>query len=77
MIKPIGEMVIKNHKHGGGSYTVIDHINCERCKSIIELREVGSPSNAQRKANGYYSEYAWCGWCGLYQPNLKTRVTKK
>lgn len=70
---PIGYTYDFNSKMGGGSYTVIGHINCERCNCICEDREWTEPSRKHRKRGRYYSHYYWCPECGLYKPDEKSR----
>lgn len=78
----VGTIIRKNSKQGGGAYTVIGLIKCERgsCGKIIPLREVIEPTKAQKKKGRYYQQYAWCPHCGLYQAELYmygTRQTQK
>lgn len=72
-LTPVGTEVSKNSKQGGGIYVVIGHINCDRCNTEIELREVIEPNKRQRKNGTYYEEYAWCHECGLYQSNKRRK----
>lgn len=67
MVK-VGTIVSKTSKQGGGSYTIIGHTNCNRCKKIIEEREIVEPSKTQRRGGSYNSQYSWCHVCGLYTP---------
>lgn len=73
-IHPIGTEVCFASSLGGGSYIVVGVVNCSRCKTEVELREVQTP-NRKQKRRGYYSEYSWCYNCGLYEPNVNTRVS--
>ncbi len=78
----IGVKVFKNSKQGGGAYTVIGHINCQRCEMVIEVKEIITPTKQQIKNQSYYGEYAICpvpaeGGCGLFQPNKETHVNLK
>lgn len=72
-MNPVGTQICKS----GGAYVVIGHINCDRCRTIIELREVTHPSKDQRKAGRYYREYGICPKCGLYQPNYGSKTIIK
>ena len=74
MIFPVGSEVRKNSKQGGGRYIVVGHINCERCRAVLELREVLEPTKAQRKAGQYNAQYYWCHSCGLYKPTEGTFI---
>lgn len=73
-IHPIGETVWKPSKLGGGEYTIIDHVECERCEELLEEREVVTPNKRQRKNGSYYAQYSWCHKCGLYTPNKSTKT---
>lgn len=73
----VGTTVWKNSKQGGIKYTVIGHLNCDRCSTLIELREVEIPSKEQRKRGQYYAEYSWCYKCGLYTPKLSSKTIIK
>ena len=53
----------------GGLFVVIAHINCERCETLIEEREVLRPHSKEREKR---MSYSWCHECGLY-----SRVIKK
>jgi len=72
MIKKVGYTYQFNSKEGGGSYTVVGHINCERCNTVVEDREWSEPSRKHRKAGRYYQSYYWCHKCGLYKPVEKS-----
>lgn len=74
----IGTTYQRNSKQGGGNYTVVGHVNCERCNTMLEQLEVLRPSNAQRKKGAYYASYHWCHKCGLYTPDdsTYTRIPK-
>lgn len=69
----VGEEVSFASKTGGGSYVVVGHINCNRCNTVIEEREVQEPNRRQRKNGSYHYEYSWCHNCGLYEPKKGTR----
>jgi len=70
----IGKEVSKTSRQGGGVYVVIGHINCSRCKTLIEEREVIEPNKGQKKRGSYYYHYSWCPNCGLYENDPKTKV---
>ena len=65
-LEKVGTLVSRNSKEGGGSYMIVGHIDCERCNTEIELREVIELSKKQRKASANKKEYSWCHKCGLY-----------
>lgn len=73
-LAPVGYKYSFNSKMGGGEYVVIGHINCERCNTAIEQREWQEPSRKHRKIGHYYREYVWCHKCGLFKPNLDSKV---
>lgn len=73
-IAPIGFKYDFTSKEGGGSYTVTGHINCERCESLCENREWTEPSRRHRQKFFFYSRYIWCWNCGLYKPDLESKV---
>lgn len=73
-LAPIGFDYYFTSKEGGGAYTVIGHINCPRCNTIIEDREWSHPSKKQRKNGHYYKHYSWCYHCGLFTPDLKSKT---
>jgi len=72
----VGTTVTKNAKRGGGTYTVIGHINCPRetCKEIIEEREQQIPSKAQKKNGYYWITWSLCPFCGLYSNGNKKKL---
>ncbi len=73
----VGTKIYKNARHGGGEYVVIGHVNCSRCNEVTEEREVIQPSKKHRQAGGYYYHFVWCWNCGLFVPDLKSRVNLK
>lgn len=73
-MEKVGTIVSKTSKQGGGSYTIIGHTNCNRCKKINEEREVTEPSKLQKRNGTYYSQYSRCDGCGLFQPMEGTKI---
>lgn len=71
-LEKVGYVYHFNSKQGGGSYAVVGHVNCSRCKTIIEEREQLEPTKAQRKTGRYYIQYRWCWKCGLYESVAST-----
>lgn len=72
--RPTGTNMQFTSKEGGGEYTVIGNVNCPRCNEIIEEREWTDPSKKHRKKGSFYAQYKWCQFCGLYEPNEKTKT---
>jgi len=72
-MRNIGVTVTKRSKEGGGSWTVIGHINCPRvdCGKVIEEREQQTPSKLHRKAGYYWQTWSLCPHCGLYSHGSK------
>ena len=72
----IGKIIVRSSKQGGGSYTIVAHINCPRksCQKITELREVQTPSKDQRKKGYYNHTYSLCKHCGLYNADSSTKT---
>jgi len=75
-LNKIGSKVWKNSRQGGGEYVVIGHINCERCKTVIEERERTEPTKEQIKRGQYDIYSVWCWNCGLYKGRDKVRVNQ-
>jgi len=71
----VGTIISKNSRQGGGEYVVIAHINCDRCKTIIEEREIQEPTKTHRRSGHYYQQYSWCHNCGLYKGKNKKYIT--
>ena len=70
---PVGYKYDFTSREGGGAYTVVGHVSCERCKTLCEDREWTEPSRKHRKKGRYYSQYYWCPSCGLYKPNESSK----
>lgn len=73
-IHQTGTTVRKNSKQGGGEYVVIGVVNCSRCNTEVEEREVQVPTKKQRKKGSYYAQYTWCHECGLYEPKESSKT---
>lgn len=74
VIGKVGKVYSFTSQEGGGQYTVIGNVNCSRCLKIIEDREWTIPSRKHRKKGSYYAQYKWCPYCGLFEPNLKSKT---
>lgn len=70
----IGQTITKTSKQGGGSYVIVGMRNCSRCGHLIEEREIVEPNKRQRKTGKYYSQYAWCEKCGLYENIINSKI---
>lgn len=66
-IHPVGTEVSFSSKTGGGAYVVIGHINCSRCNTVLEDREIVEYNRSQKKNGTKCSSYHWCHNCGLYE----------
>lgn len=66
-LNPVGTIISKNSKEGGGEYVVIAHVNCERqsCRHVIEQREYIHPTKRHIKNGKYHTIVAWCEECGF------------
>ena len=46
------------------NYEIIGKINCQRCNTVIKLRELKEPTAKQEKNGGYWTQWAYCYSCG-------------
>jgi len=76
-MKSVGTTVRKTQRQGGGAYVVIGIVNCNRCHTLLEEREVTDPSKSQRKRGRYYAQYIWCWKYGLYDFSRNSNTTIK
>lgn len=74
ILKPVGTEYVASNKKGGGSYTVVGHMNCSRCTALCEERERQSPTKKQKRKGHFWSHYVWCWNCGLYEKFSKEKV---
>ena len=71
----VGSTVSFSSKLGGGKYVVVGHLNCERCKTVLEQREWVDPTRKAKKRNTYDITSMWCFLCGLYKGASNTLCT--
>lgn len=59
------------------NYDIIGKINCQRCNTVIKLRELTEPTSKQKKNGGYWTQWAYCYKCGDFNrdDNFKVPLT--